>query len=114
MLDKLSKKILRKSLNCPRDKYNQIILSPYDIGTDFNNINHSCEYLRDTGYILSFRPAITNNDNLEIELTHMGEHYFEFRWLKIKNFLFQSIFVPIVVSTVTTLITLLITYLMTK
>lgn len=58
------------------------------------------------GYLV-WQPA--DDDIYSIELTHAGEQYHAFEWLKTKEFLFRSVLVPIVVSMATSFLTLWIT-----
>lgn len=70
------------------------------------------EYLYQKGYVTNLDVFI--GGNVGFTLTHLGRHYREIQWEKVKHFLFESIFVPIVVSMATTLLTLLVQWLLTS
>ena len=111
-MDKVSKKIL-----------NAIII--YEPDSSYLNYNDFCEtyrvdieplsfpvikaclaYLKGEGYI---DDVYINGQSTGFTLTHKGRNYKAFKWIAAKQFIFNSILVPIGVSLVTTLITLLIT-----
>ena len=62
--------------------------------------------LETRGYLV-WQPA--DDDIYSIQLTHTGEQYHSFEWVKTKEFLLRSVLVPIVVSLATSLLTLWLT-----
>ncbi|WP_321024974.1 hypothetical protein [Eisenbergiella porci] len=67
------------------------------------DLNDSLRQLICDGYLT----AIDQVDYLEeIRLTYKGRHYFQYRWLDVKNLLINSFILPILVALITTLITL--------
>lgn len=62
--------------------------------------------LETRGYLV-WQPA--DDDIYSIQLTHTGEQYHAFEWVKTKEFLLRSVLVPIAVSMATSLLTLWLT-----
>lgn len=103
MLDKQSAKTLDYLISIADDDDNiancdNICTPRYSKKQTFDSIH----YLHDNEYVeLSF---YWDGDPSSISLTYKGLHYKDFDWIKLKSFLFESMFVPIVVAFVTSLI----------
>ena len=108
MLTKLEKRVL-KICNTKLNPYGLILSSdiqPYFPGVHPVDLCSCCKCLSDNKYLETFRKY--TDGGFGMTLNHLGRHYREVSWIKVKKFLFRSVFVPIVVSVITTFATLII------
>jgi hypothetical protein len=110
-MDKYSREFLDFIINFKDKNENDMIkLEPlYDAyheysGISIGDIGACARYLRQNGYIEWGMGKNGYADSLKVE--HKGLHPYAVGWEKAKEFLFESVFIPIVVALATALLTL--------
>jgi hypothetical protein len=107
MLDPMSRKLLKMLTRFPSAPSAEEMTLKLNCSKE--SLLKLLDYLEERGYLHWDEADLTVYD---ITLTHAGEQYRAFEWLKTKDFLFRSILVPIAVSLVTSVLTLWITTLL--
>ena len=105
MLDKQSEKVLKIAIsNYDGDTHKIIPIPPEDIGVYYSELNSLCSYLQEQGYISNFQSSTNPKFSVYFQLTHKGLHYFEQKKSTNKQFIKNSVIVPISVTLLTNII----------
>ena len=102
MLTKLERKVLRSCNKCPLGVLNTSDIQRHAPELSDSDIAQCCTHLDTAGYFEVFSLDMAGKAHLV--LNYKGQHYREFSWNKIKEFILKSIFVPIGVSVITTIL----------
>ena len=106
MLNRHSKKFISYLRSTSPDFENRVYTYSYlehNHPEPIESIYATARYLSSEGYL---EIAKMNGSHFGVVLTEKALHPYEFSWVRIKSFLFTSIFTPVVVSIATTLLTL--------
>ena len=99
LLDKTSEKILKQTiLKYSGNMEKDILIFPKELNIDYTELNYACANLKKLGYLNLFMYSYFNDEDVTVQLSHNGLHYFE---MKNKNFFYiclKSIWMPLTVS----------------
>lgn len=105
-LSKDAKRVLRFFQKTPPNCQGQFF-DVTTLNTDTVKMGY-CTFIAMVDRLLDLGALKSHKGSLVVSLTDLGMHAFEYQWLDVKEFLFQSIIVPIGVAALTSIITVFI------